>query len=473
MHITLESVWNQFLHIAHDEVGSRVVETWFKAVTLARWDENTKTVYLHAPNVFVRDWIEKHYLSLFQTHLARLLHVEKPTVIIQTDVVVSQEVTVLEPVVVEPTSVKNNTKYTPARVLRKKLTIASKSGYSSSLNKNYLFDNFIVGPNNSLSYAACQAVTQKLGRLYNPLFVYGDSGLGKTHLLHAIGNEVCIKNPSSSILYQTADRFVNEFISAIRFNNVHKFQKKYQKIDLLLVDDIQFISNKDQTQEAFFHIFNALYDANKQIVFTSDVYPQKISGIADRLRSRLVSGLVTDIYAPHLETKIAIVKKKAEEHKEVISDEVAQYIAQNAGENIRELQGGLMRVIASASLCNQRITLELAKQIIVPTEKECTEPHHAIDVKIIVKGIAKFYPYTLKDLRSKSRCKEVVRARQIVMFLLQKMTDMSLREIGLFLGGKNHATVKYASAKIERMKKENRDFAQHILHIQKDILELN
>jgi len=297
----IESIWEEFLKIVREEAGSRVVETWLKAVSLSRWDAIEKIVYLQAPNTFVKEWLKSNYTQLFSLHLGRLLNVDSPRIVFINDEKDKTFVPATSAEIVPLVQSK------PRKALVK--TSAFKS--HGFINRSYTFDTFVVGPSNQLSYAAAHAVTEKPGCLYNPLFIYGDSGLGKTHLMHAIANEIKEKNKKASILYQTTDRFVNEFINAIRFDKVHKFKAKYKDIDVLLIDDVQFISNKEQTQEAFFHIFNSLHDAHKQIVFSSDAIPQNIQGLAERLRSRMSWGLVTDIYTPTLETKIAILKKKS------------------------------------------------------------------------------------------------------------------------------------------------------------------
>ncbi|MGB8367193.1 MAG: chromosomal replication initiator protein DnaA, partial [Candidatus Babeliales bacterium] len=346
----------------------------------------------------------------------------------------------------------------------KKSSLYKQNGY---INQSYLFDTFIVGPNNSLACAAAHAITEKPGFLYNPMFIYGGSGLGKTHLLHAIGNAIKKNHKNMSILYQTADRFVNEFINAIRFDKIHKFQTKYKTIDVLLIDDIQFISNKEQTQEAFFHIFNSLYDAHKQIVFSSDTFPQNIGGIAERLRSRLAAGLVADIHVPTLETKIAILRKKADLSNEVLSNEVAHFIASHVISNVRELEGALIRVIAFAHLSQQPISLELAKKVLMHTKKS---ENRIISLEKIAKEIEKYYPYTLAQLCSKERSKNLVLARQIMMFFMKKLTNKSLRTIGDFFGGKDHSTVKHAITKIEHRVKEELDFQKKLNQIEQEII---
>ncbi len=438
----LTGIWDEFLTLAKEEAGSRVVETWFKAVSLYRWEPLQKAVYLQAPNTFVKDWIKNNYIPLFQMHLGRLLNVESPKIIF-LDALLGNEQSVLV----------NNHSVSEPRTMGTMPAVQSKGEIvkfntqksQSHINSNYLFSNFIVGPSNSLAYAACHAITEKPGKLYNPLFMYGGCGLGKTHLLHAIGNEIKNKNKNASVLYQPADRFVNEFISAIRFDKIHKFQAKYKDVDVLLIDDIQFISNKEQTQEAFFHIFNTLYDAHKQIVFSSDTFPQNIQGIAERLRSRLAWGLVTDVHAPSLETKIAILKKKAELSGAMVNDDVAHFIAARVVSNIRELEGALVRVVAFSSLTKQPINLELARKVLIRTHETVVK---ALDLDTIARNVGRIYSFGLEDLQSKSRNKELAFARQIAMFLMKKLTDKSFRDIGIYLGGRDHSTVMHAVEKI-------------------------
>jgi len=277
----VETIWDQFLAIIKEEAGSRVVETWFKAVTLQRCDTLQKIVYLRAPNTFVRNWIRSNYTKLIQDHLARLLNIDVVTLVFaESDEQGAKQLVSAELVV------PNKSAELPQQLLSKQPV---------TMNKRYLFETFVVGPTNSLAFAAAQAITEQPGKLYNPLFIYGGSGLGKTHLMQSIGNEISSKYQRARVLYQPADRFVTEFINAIRFDKVHAFKAKYQHVDVLLIDDVHCISNKEQTQEAFFHIFNALYESHKQIVFSSDTFPHNIHGLTERLRSRLACGLVVDI----------------------------------------------------------------------------------------------------------------------------------------------------------------------------------
>ena len=457
----VQGIWDQFLTIVKEEAGSRVVETWFKAVSLQQWDSFNNTVYLQAPNSFVKDWIVRNYVDLIQLHLGRLLNVTFLKIVFldfsgekkeEREGNVTEKGIRLVPAVYDK----------PKKALLKRLQSKNRGLF----NVSYQFETFVVGPSNSLASAAAKAITENPGDLYNPLFIYGESGLGKTHLLHAIGNGIRARNKKALVLYQTADRFVNEFISAIRFNKVENFREKYQKVDVLLIDDIQFISNKEQTQEAFFHVFNSLYDSQKQIVFSSDTFPQNIGGIAERLRSRLAWGLVTDIHAPSLETKVAILKRKADLQSEFLDDDVACFIATQVDSNIRELEGALIRVMAFSSLTKQPVTVELAKKVLHRVKDQNSE---GINFNRVIKCVSRFYPYTLHDLRSKKRSKNLSFVRQVAMFLMKRTTDSSLRDIGRFLGGRDHSTVMYAVEKVEQQIEVNLELSSQLKTIEREI----
>lgn len=458
-------MWEDFLKIVREEVGSRVVETWFKAVTITEWDVAGKVVYLSTPNAFICNWLEKNYRMLFQTHLGRLLNVANPHIIFINHTEKNDH----EKKEVAPIETFKAARVIPYNNVYKKQGVIAQKHLSEKHqyhNNNYSFDTFVVGPSNSLAYAASCAVAQKPGDLYNPLFIYGGPGLGKTHLLHAIGNVIQENNKHASVLYQTADRFVSEFIHAIRFDTVHQFQKKYRQVDVLLIDDIQFISNKETTQEAFFHLFNSLYDARKQIVFSSDTFPQNIDGIAERLRSRLACGMVTDIHQPQLETKIAILKRKAERNGQIIDDEVTHFIASHIISNIRELEGVLIRIMAYAHLTQQPITLNLAQRVIFHQEQD---KKVVVDLKRVARIIEKHFSFSLDQLKSKKRNKELAFVRQVTMYLMKKSTDKSLREIGAYLGGRNHATVKHALTKVEKQISKNGQLQRQITAIEAEL----
>jgi len=459
------SLWENFLVIVKEELGSRVVETWFKAVSMTKWDAVGKVVYLQTPNAFICTWLEKNYRSVFQLHLGRLLNVSELKVVFSIHSAEKNNAVLIDANNNKklPSESENNkrsnkqsaeTTFRPAHIITvpKKETFSLKSEeQAGNINKKYIFETFVVGPSNSLAYAAARAVAQKPGDLYNPLFIYGGSGLGKTHLLHAIGNVIQTHNKNALVLYQTADRFVNEFINAIRFDKINLFQKKYHFVDVLLIDDIQFISNKDTTQEAFFHIFNSLYDARKQLVFSSDTFPQSINGIAERLRSRLASGMIADIHQPCIEVKMAILKRKAEENGQSISDDVAHFLASHVTSNIRELEGALIRVLAFAHLTKEPISLNLVKKVFIRDTMNMERVKEIVDLKTVIKAITRHFSYSLEELCSENRNKELAFVRQVAMYIMKKNTDKSLREIGSYLGNRNHTTVKHALSKIETL----------------------
>ncbi len=460
--MSVATIWQEFLKIVNEEVGSRVVETWFKAVSLFQWDAYGKVVYLKAPNAFVKDWIQANYQELLRIHLCRLLNEPHITIIL------------LDESQVHPVAPSKSETFQPARIsgedLSKKTLIAKSSlPIKQSVNHNYQFETFVVGPNNSLAYAAAQAVAEKPGVLYNPLFLYGSSGLGKTHLLHAVGNHLKVRNTKLRIVYQSADRFVNEFIHAIRFDKVAVFQQKYRELDVLLIDDIQFISHKEQTQEAFFHIFNTLYEARKQIVFSSDSLPGDIKGLAERLRSRLDGGMIADIQPPTIETKIAILQKKAEVHKEKLTDDVAYFIASRVSSNIRELEGLLIRVLAFATLTHQTISLDLAHKVLNRSQSEVK--HVAFDLSQIATYVAKYYSYSLAELKSSKRHKGLVSTRHIAMYFMKRLTTHTLGEIGTFWCRKDHSTVIHALEKIEQQRAVDKQFDQELQKLETLIMQ--
>lgn len=463
----IDTIWQEFLSIVAQEAGTHVVHTWLNAVTLKQWDALENVIYLQAPNTFVCEWIKANYLPLFHTHLCRLLNVDSLRVQF-TDQAGAEIVPAVKEIIPAvslhraPAQQAHAIEVVPSPVKR-----TAPVRQKSFLSKNYSFQNFVVGPSNQLAYAAALAVSEKPGKLYNPLFIYGGSGLGKTHLLHAIGNEVQVMHKRAEVLYITADHFVNEFISAIRFDKVTQFKERYYALDILLIDDVQFISNKEQTQEAFFHIFNALYQAHKQIVFSSDSDPANINGLAERLRSRFEWGLVSDIQMPALETKVAILKRKAELAQQQIEDEVLYYIASRVVSNIRELEGALIRITAYAQLVNLPITLELAKKLF-QRHREVKES--VLDFQTVVHCLSRKYRYTLTDLRSQNRNKEISHVRQLAMYLMKKLTNKSLQEIGYYLARKDHTTVMHAVQRIQRDLTTNSDFALQVQEIEQELL---
>ena len=472
----MQQVWQQFLVIMREEVGSRAVDTWFKAIQFIGFDAQSREVLLEAPNQFVCDWVRTHHSENLRTHLGRLLHVDIATVLLRDarkagEMVIGAPGTVNTLATIDTSAVA----IIPARMIR---TASQQSRALSQkpsamarvcgLNAGYRFETFVVGSNNSFAHAAARAVTDHPGQMYNPLFIYGGSGLGKTHLLHAIGNEIKARNSGLKVLYETTDQFVNDFINAIRYDKIDQFQKKHQALDILLLDDVQFIGKKEQTQEAFFHIFNMLYDARKQIVFTSDAFPQELVGVAERLRSRFAWGLVADIHMPHLETRIAILRKKAASHSPAVSDDVIEFIADQQLSNIRELEGALVRVVAASSLMGNPVTLELARTVLRQTGPQNLSVE--IDLDQVARAVCKHFSYTIDLLRSRGRSKELSHARQIAVFLMKRLTGRSLRDIAAFLGGRDHSTLIHALDRINVQRVREPEFAVQLSTLERDII---
>ena len=325
----------------------------------------------------------------------------------------------------------------------------------ASLNPKYTFESFVVGSSNQFAHAAARAVAEIPSKSYNPLFLYGGVGLGKTHLMHAIGHYIQARNRHLNLAYISSDRFINEMINAIRFDRLPAFRQKYRAIDVLLVDDIQFIAGKDRTQEEFFHIFNALHDAQKQIVISSDCPPRQIPTLEERLHSRFEWGLIADIQPPDIETKVAILRKKAEAERVVLPENVALFIASKVRTNIRELEGSLIRLIAYASLTGRDFDLALAQEVLRDLLHTEEKP---ITIEMIQKFVADHYNVKLTELKAKNNSKSVAVPRQIAMYLTKTLTDASLPEIGKGFGGKHHSTVIHSVRKIDGLRKKDPEF---------------
>lgn len=492
MGYTVQLIWDEFLKIITAEAGSQVVETWFKAVCLASWDASTNTATLTVPNQFVSRWIQEHYTDLLKTHLARLLN----THTIRCEFQPLQQPDTNRSRTIMPASVTTNDMVrersdrsdrtdrfiTPATQAGARATMVvpsrstelvvsdknSKEKTGSSINPLYQFENFIVGPSNSLAHAAAHAISDNLGRVYNPLFIYGGTGLGKTHLMHAISNAVRAKNPHLVIRYETADSFINEFINSIRFDRAQQFRARYHKVDLMLFDDIQFLSNKEQTQEAFFHIFNLLYEQQKQIILSSDTFPKEIHGLQSRLKSRMEWGLVADIQTPDIETKIAILNKKSEVHNVRLPGDVAEFIAARVISNIRELEGALIRISAFASLTNQQISLEMARKVLLNLNAE--PRREGLMLELILKAISKHFDIAIPDIRAKKRHHDVAVARQVAFYMMKKLSNCSLQVIGNYIGGRDHSTVIHAITKVEALRVADPSFKQKLQAIEQDIM---
>ncbi len=334
---------------------------------------------------------------------------------------------------------------------------------------NYNFNTYVVGPSNHLAYSAAYAVAKGAGQGYNPLFIYGGTGLGKTHLMNCIVNEAVRLRPSISAVYKSSDAFVDEFIRSIRLDRIHHFREKYRKVDILLIDDVQFFSQKEQTQEAFFHLFNALHEAGKQLILSSDTPPSKITGLQDRLRSRFGWGLIADIQPPSLETKVAILIKKAAEHGIKLSNEVATAIASRVKSNIRELEGALTRLCTVAGLKECNLSVEFVEQELIPqsnTEgfQQKISPHEIMD------AVGKHYGISTTTLRSKKRDRKTASVRQVLIFLIKKHTPCSLKTIGDYVGGRSHATVLHSVAKAEKSIKADDEVARNVGFVERTFL---
>jgi len=430
----MTDVWREVLEMVKKRIGKQNYEVWFKSIKLSYIDESK--VEILVPNEFSLEWIKEHYLFLIKEIFWELTN---------------RNYTIYFKVY---KYIKNNED--KAEVLND----GKKSSTVYRLNKEYTFDRFVVGPSNQFAHAASLAVANNPANKYNPLFIFGGTGLGKTHLLNAIGNYFLTKVSSLKICYLPSESFVNELINSIRYEKMENFRNKFRyKCDALLIDDIQLIAGKERTQEEFFHTFNSLFESHKQIVITSDKFPKDIPNLEERLKSRFEWGLIADIQPPELETKIAILRKKAEIGNINLPDDVALFLASNIHSNIRKLEGALIRIGAFASLTGNEISIDLAKEVL----KDFFDNNNGIvDIDSIQTLVANFYNIKPADLRSQRRTKNLSLPRQIAMYLSRELTKASLPEIGLKFGGKNHSTVIHAIKKIEEMIKND-------LKIKKDI----
>ena len=427
--------------------------TWFSPTYPSNLDNGLITISV--PNQFYRKCLIENYRELIENTLKAVS--DKPILVdfcIGSKKPTQTEQKNQSPIIVEePQSVEQN------------LVIQS---CAKTLNSKYNFSNFIVGSSNQFAHAAALAVANNPTIAYNPLFIYGSVGLGKTHLLHAIGNYICQHNPDSKVLYISAESFTVDLIESIKKDKMPYFRKRYRPLDVLLIDDIQFIAGKERTQEEFFYTFNALYESHKQVVISSDRYPKDIHNMEERLRSRFESGLVADINVPDLETKVAILYKKAELHKKTIPQDVAIFIASNIKSNIRELEGFLLRVIAYSSFTHRELNLELTKEVLKDFTFDKTKN---FTVQNILKTVASYYDIKVSDIKSKRRTREISTTRQIAMYLCREHTKLSLPEIGKQFGGKDHTTVIFSHKKISNKIKESNDLKNSISEILSHIEE--
>jgi chromosomal replication initiator protein len=435
--MTIEEIWHKSLSGIEGKVGDSVFALWFKPIRLTQLKEQTAT--LEIPNRFFKEWIEDSYPNLLGDSL---------------EAVVGYPVT-LRYKIAEKEAVTQ--KKINDKLENKRIRLANKGIY---LNPKFTFENFVTGNSNQFARAAAAAVAESPGKTYNPLFIYGGVGLGKTHLMNAIGNSVLNRRHDVSVLYVSSEQFTNEVVSSLRHDRMVELKEKYRNLDLLLLDDVQFIANKTATQEEFFYTFNALYEKQKQIVISCDRPPKEISEVTDRLRSRFNMGLIADIQPPDIETKIAIIQKKAEMMEiRKIPEEVVHFLASRIKSNIRELEGCLIRIAAQSSLTGEEITLDSTKKILKDIIHDDERP---VTVEGVQKIVCDFYNMKLSDIKAKRRTKDIALPRQVAMYLAKQTTNASLSDIGKHFGGKDHATVIYACKQIEERKTKDETFSRMI-----------
>lgn len=421
-------IWEEALKIIKSKLSKPSYDTWLKNTQAISMDENQ--IIIEVPNEFSREWLESRYVELIKDTLYQVINKE-------------YDIYFVTPQTKDNFADSYQYKQT---FLKKHPEEQVTSNPITCLNPKYTFETFVVGNNNRFAHAASLAVAEAPARAYNPLFIYGDVGLGKTHLMQAIGHYILKNSPKTNVVYISSETFTNELINAIRDDKTTDFRNKYRTIDVLLVDDIQFVAGKERTQEEFFHTFNALHEANKQIILSSDRPPKEIPTLEERLRSRFEWGLITDIQKPDYETRMAILRKKANLENLQVPDEVIAYIANQIQSNIRELEGALIRVVAYSSLANKMITEDLARDAlkdILPSAKA-----REVTIKIIQEIVTEYYGLKIKDMSSKSRAQTVAFPRQIAMYLSRELTNASLPQIGEEFGGRDHTTVIHACNKI-------------------------
>ncbi|WP_368653500.1 chromosomal replication initiator protein DnaA [Ornithinibacillus sp. 4-3] len=435
----IDDLWAATLNTIQEKISKPSFDTWLKNTKAEIIKDDT--IIINVPNEFARDWLEGRYTQLISDVLFELTGAK-----LATKFIIPKSSNQADQVTEVPKPPVHRT--------------GNINGDRTMLNPKYTFESFVIGAGNRFAHAASLAVAEAPAKAYNPLFIYGGVGLGKTHLMHAIGHYVQEHNADASVMYLSSEKFTNEFINAIRDNKTGLFRNKYRNIDVLLIDDIQFLAGKEQTQEEFFHTFNALHEENKQIIISSDRPPKEIPTLEDRLRSRFEWGLITDIAPPDLETRIAILNKKAKADGLDIPDEVMLYISNQIDSNIRELEGALIRVVAYSSLVNQDIDVPLAADAlkdIIPNRKP-----KSITVADIQEVVSQKYNIKLEDFAARKRTRSIAFPRQIAMYLSRQLTDLSLPKIGEEFGGRDHTTVIHAFEKISEMMEKETDFEKEI-----------
>lgn len=444
MNVQLKTLWDNTLTIIKGELTEVSFNTWIKSI--APLSINDSSIKLGVPNNFTKDILENRYRDLIMNALKMITSKQYSIeFIIQSD----------EAIEVKKQPVKPENK------------IIASDTITSTLNPKYTFKSFVIGNSNRFAHAASLAVAESPAKAYNPLFIYGGVGLGKTHLMHAIGHYILENTPKSKVVYVTSEKFTNELINSIKDDKNEEFRNKYRNVDVLLIDDIQFIAGKERTQEEFFHTFNTLYEANKQIILSSDRPPKEIPTLEDRLRSRFEWGLIADIQAPDFETRIAILKKKADVENLNIDNEVMVYIANKIKSNIRELEGALIRIVAYSSLTNREINVDLASEALkdIISSKNSKQ----VTIELIQDIVSSYYNLKIEELKSARRTRNIAYPRQIAMYLCRKLTDMSLPKIGEEFGGRDHTTVIHAYEKISKNIKKDDNLENIINDLTKKI----
>jgi chromosomal replication initiator protein len=451
--------WERCLSKIQERVSSLSYKTWFQPIIPLKLKENELTVQV--PSQFFYDWVEQHYNQLIRDSITSILGPEgKLYYSISSD---DEQPPPLQLELSLQTQHENNgaaVSFTPPAPPRSSLRITEPPILQNNLNSRYIFENFIKGDSNQLARAAAMAVANNPGGTsFNPLVIYGGTGLGKTHLMHALGNYAIALGKARRVIYVSSEKFTIEFVEAIQQDKVNEFSHFYRSVDLLIVDDIQFFSGKEKTQDNFFHTFNTLYQLGKQIVLSSDVPPKELKGLDERLISRFQSGLTADVQPPDLETRIAILRKKSEDSGFELPQDVIDFIATNVTSNIRELEGCLISLIARASLDNREIGIDLARDVLKMVVNEMRSP---ITIDQIQRVVCEFYDLPEDLLRAKTRKQEVVLARQVAMFLAKELTNSSLKTIGLHFGGRDHSTVIHACQSVQDHMKEDPLFRQNV-----------
>jgi len=426
----LDSLWTRLLDSASLKLAPAVIDSWVRPCRLMAVEGDQ--LRIGAPNRFSRDWLTTHHLDALQRAAADVLGGHP-----RVSIVVDDSIGLAEDDAPPPSS---------------PVSRSVGGGSTEGLTPRYTFDTFVVGSSNQFAQAACQAVAELPSKAYNPLFIYGGVGLGKTHLLHAVGHETVRLFQGMTVVYLSSERFTNELINAIRYDRTAEFRARYRTIDLLLIDDIQFISGKERTQEEFFHTFNDLYESRKQIIVSSDCSPKDIPEIEERLRSRFEWGLIADIQPPDFETRVAILKKKAALERVRLADDVAYLIASRVKSNIRELEGSLTRMIAFCALTGREMSTDLAQEVLSDL---WGDEEKVISIEQIQRKVGDFFGVKLTDLKAKNRTKAVAFPRQIAMYLARQLTHASLAEVGRAFGGKDHTTVLHAVDKIQGLLKDD------------------